>query len=48
MVNLISSFSLAKLPVLYFGDGSVQKLEKLVPVYGKRVLLITGGNTIGY
>lgn len=42
MVNKVPAFQLGKFPALYFGRGSVSQLEKLIPDYAKRVLLVTG------
>ena len=45
MVGPIPSFTLAKLPALYFGNGAINKLDKLMPAYGSRVLMVTGGKS---
>lgn len=36
-------FSIARLPRIEFGAGSIMKLPNLLARYGKRVLLVTGG-----
>ena len=45
MVDPIPSFTLARLPALYFGDGAINRLDKLIPAYGSRALLVTGGES---
>ncbi|MBI5330293.1 MAG: iron-containing alcohol dehydrogenase [Betaproteobacteria bacterium] len=38
-------FSLARLPRIEFGPGSLARLPDLIAPYGKRVLLVTGGSS---
>ena len=45
MIDNIPSFQISKLPILLFGSGSVNQLEKLIPSFGHHVLLITGGKS---
>lgn len=39
---MITPFSIARLPRIEFGAGSIKKLPGLIARYGNRVLLITG------
>lgn len=39
---MLPSFSIARLPRIEFGAGSIAKLPGLIAVYGKRVLLVVG------
>ena len=45
MVDPIPSFTLAKLPALYFGNGAINRLDKFIPAFGSHVLLVTGGGS---
>lgn len=45
MVRDLKSFSLTKLPQIFFGSGSISKLEKLACDYGNNVLLVTGNHS---
>lgn len=42
----MNSFSIARLPSIEFGRGSIGKLPQLVGRYGHRILLITGAGAI--
>ncbi len=42
---MLGQFSLARLPRIVFGPGSIKKVPGLLAHYGKRVLLVTGGNS---
>lgn len=42
---MINMFSIARLPRIEFGAGSVNKLPGILARYGKRVLLVTGGQS---
>jgi alcohol dehydrogenase class IV len=41
-MNSLQPFSIARLPRIEFGSGSIKKLPKLLAGYGKRVLIVTG------
>jgi alcohol dehydrogenase len=41
-MNSFKPFSIARLPRIEFGSGSVNKIPNLVVGYGKRVLIVTG------
>jgi alcohol dehydrogenase class IV len=41
-MNSFKPFSIARLPRIEFGSGSVNKIPNLVAGYGKRVLIVTG------
>lgn len=41
----IPSFNLTRLPLICFGEGRVAEIVNQVAVYGKRVLIITGGHS---
>jgi alcohol dehydrogenase class IV len=45
MVDTLPSFTLAKLPALYFGNGAINRLDKLIPAYGSLALVVTGGES---
>lgn len=45
MVNTVSAFKIARIPLLYFGSGSIGNLPKCVGGYGNRILLVTGKNS---
>jgi len=40
--NSVIEFSLARLPRIEFGDGSIKCLPTLIEKYGKRTLIVTG------
>lgn len=42
---MISEFIFSSTPHIYFGAGTRKKLNKLIKQYGKKVLLVTGGNS---
>ena len=42
MLSSFSSFSIARLPRIEFGSGSIKKLPELVAGFGKKVLIVTG------
>jgi alcohol dehydrogenase len=42
MPSFIPSFSIARLPRIEFGCGSISKLPAIAGAYGKRLLLVTG------
>ena len=46
MMKIIQPFSIARLPRIEFGCGAFAKLPKLISQYGKRVLLVTGGQSL--
>ena len=45
MVTQIFPFLIGRLPRLYFGTGSISQLEKILPAYGRNILLVTGGKS---
>lgn len=45
-MKIIQPFSIARLPRIEFGRGAFGKLPKLISQYGKRVLLVTGGQSL--
>lgn len=44
-MKIIQSFAIARLPRIEFGCGVFAKLPKLIQHYGKRALLVTGGQS---
>jgi alcohol dehydrogenase class IV len=42
----VFEFSLARLPRIEFGDGSIRKLPALAASYGNKLLLVTGSHSI--
>ena len=42
---MIQSFSVARLPKIEFGSGKLQDLPKHILQYGRRILLVTGGQS---
>lgn len=45
-MKIIQPFSIARLPRIEFGAGMFAKLPKLISQYGKKVLLVTGGQSL--
>jgi alcohol dehydrogenase class IV len=43
---VIAPFSIARLPRIVFGAGSIEQLPALLAGYGRRVLLVTGGGAL--
>ena len=43
---MIETFSIAQLPRIEFGRGSMKKLPGLIQQYGKHILLVSGGQSI--
>ena len=39
---VIPAFSIARLPRIEFGAGSIRKLPVIAAQYGKRLLIVTG------
>lgn len=46
MTETINSFSIARLPIIEFGAGSVNRLAQLCSGYGSRLLLVTGAGSL--
>ena len=45
MITHFQPFSIARLPRIEFGSGSFGKLAEITARYGRRVLLVTGGQS---
>lgn len=43
--NMIPEFSVSRLPQIIFGDGALARIPGLAASFGKRVLLVTGGQS---
>ncbi len=42
---MLNSFSIARLPRIEFGPGVIAKLPEICQLYGRRILLVTGGQS---
>ena len=43
---MIPSFNFARIPQILFGTGSLCKLFEIIPRYGAKVLIVTGGSSL--
>ena len=39
---MIQAFNFAKIPFIHFGTGKLKELSKILPSYGKNLLLVMG------